>query len=123
MKKVIGVMLTAMALLLGSALPGHAWGGYGGHHGYGHHGYGYGGYGYGGYGYRSHYGYGTYGYRYPYRNYPYAAPKVSPQQPTVYVQQQAYWYYCENAKAYYPYVQQCPSGWVRVVPPTTEPGQ
>lgn len=112
MKKVIGVMLVAMALLLGSALPGHAWRGHGGHHGYGHSGYGYG-----------HSGYRTYGYSYPYRYYPYVAPKVSPQQPTVYVQQQAYWYYCENAKAYYPYVQDCPSGWVRVVPPTTEPGQ
>ena len=122
MKKVIGVMLAAMALLLGSALPGHAWRGHGGHHGYGHYGSGYGYHGYGQYGYRT-YGYRTYGYRYPYRYYQYVAPKDSPQQPTVYVQQQTYWYYCETAKAYYPYVQQCPSGWVRVVPPTTGPGQ
>ena len=28
-----------------------------------------------------------------------------------------YWYYCDSAKAYYPYVAQCPSGW-RAVPPT-----
>ncbi len=38
----------------------------------------------------------------------------------VYVQppppQPAYWYYCESARAYYPYVQQCPEGWLEVVP-------
>jgi hypothetical protein len=28
-----------------------------------------------------------------------------------------YWYYCDSAKAYYPYVAQCPGGW-RAVPPT-----
>lgn len=124
MKKVIGVTLAAMALLVGSALPGHAWGGgYGGYHGYGHYGHGFGhyGHGYGHYGYG--YGHYGYGYGYPYRYYSYAAPEVSPQEPTVYVQQQAYWYYCENAKAYYPHVQQCPSGWVRVAPSTAGPGQ
>ncbi len=30
----------------------------------------------------------------------------------------AYWYYCPEARAYYPYVQHCPSGWLTVVPPT-----
>lgn len=25
-------------------------------------------------------------------------------------------YYCEEAKAYYPYVQQCPGGWRQVTP-------
>ncbi len=32
-----------------------------------------------------------------------------------------YWYYCEAARGYYPYVGQCPGGWMRVVPQT--PGQ
>ena len=32
-----------------------------------------------------------------------------------------YWYYCAESSAYYPYVQQCPSGWQRVSP--TPPGQ
>ena len=27
-----------------------------------------------------------------------------------------YWYYCVDAKAYYPYTQQCPGGWLKVVP-------
>jgi len=30
--------------------------------------------------------------------------------------EQAYWYYCVEAKAYYPYVKDCPGGWQRVVP-------
>lgn len=115
MKKVTGVILAAMVLLLGSVLPGHAWGGYGGHHGYGYHGYG------GHYGF----GYGHYGYGYGYPYYSYSVPVVIQQEPQVYVQQdpQPYWYYCENAKAYYPYVQQCPNGWIKVVPPTSAPGQ
>jgi hypothetical protein len=31
-------------------------------------------------------------------------------------QQQAYWYYCAESKAYYPYVDACPGGWQRVSP-------
>lgn len=72
-----------------------------------------------------------YSYPYPY-GYPYYAPPVVVQQePPVYIQQsppaapqpeaQQYWYYCEEAKAYYPYVQQCPKGWMTVVP-TPPPG-
>jgi hypothetical protein len=47
---------------------------------------------------------------------------VQPSPPQVYVQPpeappaQLYWYYCENPKGYYPYVSQCPGGWMRVVP-------
>jgi FKBP-type peptidyl-prolyl cis-trans isomerase FkpA len=33
------------------------------------------------------------------------------------------WYYCNDAKTYYPYVRECPSGWVPVVPQTAPPGQ
>ncbi|MDD5248325.1 MAG: hypothetical protein PHY45_05040 [Rhodocyclaceae bacterium] len=33
-----------------------------------------------------------------------------------------YWYYCEAAAAYYPYVKDCPGGWTRVLPqPPTPP--
>lgn len=44
-----------------------------------------------------------------------------PQPPTVYIspeqqRQPYYWYYCESAKRYYPYVKQCPGGWMKVVP-------
>ncbi|MGH7312490.1 MAG: hypothetical protein ACREJV_04900 [Candidatus Rokuibacteriota bacterium] len=61
---------------------------------------------------------------YPYPAY--AAPVVIQQSPPVYIQQDTpaepyYWYYCESAQAYYPYVQQCPNGWMKVVPPTDGP--
>jgi hypothetical protein len=32
-----------------------------------------------------------------------------------------YWYYCQDSKAYYPYVKQCPNGWMKVVPQTQPP--
>ena len=46
-------------------------------------------------------------------------PVVIQESPPVYVQQSpapTYWYYCADAKAYYPYVQECPGGWLTVVP-------
>ena len=33
----------------------------------------------------------------------------------------AYWYYCRKPEGYYPYVKQCPDGWMKVVP--TPPSQ
>jgi hypothetical protein len=68
----------------------------------------------------------------PYYYYPpavyapvYTAPVVV--EPPTYLQQspppaqaapaQSYWYYCEISRAYYPYVQQCPGGWLTVTPP------
>jgi len=38
-------------------------------------------------------------------------------------EQASFWYYCKGAKTYYPYVRECPSGWVQIVPQTTPPGQ
>jgi hypothetical protein len=43
-----------------------------------------------------------------------SAPPVVVQAPT------QYWYYCNAAKGYYPYVPACPSGWSKV--PATPPG-
>jgi hypothetical protein len=46
-------------------------------------------------------------------------PVVIEQQPPVYIQQDPpaqYWYYCQNPQGYYPHVQQCPGGWMQVVP-------
>jgi hypothetical protein len=67
---------------------------------------------------------GWWGYPYPY----YAAPPVAIQPgPTTYIQQapaptaQDYWYYCQQAGAYYPYVKECPGGWMQVVPPPAPP--
>jgi len=30
--------------------------------------------------------------------------------------QTAYWYYCEPQRAFFPYVQECPGGWQKVLP-------
>ncbi|HTG01193.1 MAG TPA: hypothetical protein VK654_11485 [Nitrospirota bacterium] len=64
------------------------------------------------------------GYPYPYYESP---PVVIQQQPPVYEErapqqeQQSYWYYCRESKAYYPYVKQCPGGWLKVVPTPAPP--
>ena len=52
---------------------------------------------------------------------------VAPASPPTYIEQggaQAapapaegnWWYYCADAKAYYPYAKECPAGWQRVAP-------
>jgi hypothetical protein len=47
---------------------------------------------------------------------------VPPPQPPVYIEQapaynaDQYWYFCQQSNAYYPQVNQCPGGWVRVPP-------
>src|SRR5579859_2930687 len=66
------------------------------------------------------------GYYYPpyYQPYPYYYPPatmVVPSQPQRYIEQPrasaaAVWYYCADARAYYPYVKDCPGGWQRVSP-------
>lgn len=57
---------------------------------------------------------------------PIAPPIIVPSTPPVYIQQQEtletvqpqthYWHYCTNPEGYYPYVKQCPDGWLRVDP-------
>ncbi len=66
-------------------------------------------------------------YPYPDYGYPYyAAPPVAdPQTQSTYIQQEpapqqsSYWYYCPTSQTYYPYVRECPAGWLTVVPPST----
>ena len=64
----------------------------------------------------------------PYYYYPPAV--VVPAAPTTYIEkdsahaappQRSYWYNCEGSKTYYPYVKECPGGWLRVVPQATPP--
>ncbi len=46
-------------------------------------------------------------------------PPVIYAPPPTYIEQapsQGFWYFCPELNAYYPYVQQCPSGWQQVVP-------
>ena len=63
---------------------------------------------------------------YPYYYQP-SPPIVIERTPPVYIEQSAppsvpqaaqnsYWYYCNASNAYYPYVNECPSGWQRVSP-------
>ena len=89
----------------------------------------YGGYGYGGYGF-NRYGFGGYGYPYYYPPmYAYPPTVVVPTTPPVYIQQESrpipsqinYWYYCQKSDGYYPYVKDCPGGWLPVAP--KPPGQ
>jgi hypothetical protein len=63
---------------------------------------------------------------YPYGYYA-APPTVIQQEPQTYVHpeqpQENYWYYCQNPQGYYPYVQSCPGGWMKVVPQPAPPKQ
>jgi hypothetical protein len=76
------------------------------------------------YGYGYGYGYGGMGYGYPPVAYP---PVVAvPAAPPVYIQREVaqapqaqaanYWHYCRNPEGYYPYVKNCPEGWIQVAP-------
>jgi hypothetical protein len=62
-------------------------------------------------------------YPYPYPVYP--PPVVAESSPPVYLQQdqpqQQYWYYCQGTQAYYPYVKECPGGWLQVAPQPSPP--
>ena len=90
----------------------------------------------GGHGYRGHRSHGFRGHRFHHRHRgprvrigivvgtfwgPYWAryaypPVVAPPPVVVQPLSPQYWYYCDEAKSYYPYVAQCPGGW-RAVPP------
>ncbi|QXE90661.1 hypothetical protein [Geomonas subterranea] len=111
-------------------------------------GYSRGGYGYGGHSHSGGYFSGSvyigpgwgywdpffYPYYYTYPAYPYyytPPAVVAPQEPQEYIspdtttgdEQTGYWYYCRKPEGYYPYVDRCPSGWMKVVPNTTPPAQ
>jgi len=118
MKRFMKISVAVVAVLMACAAPGQAERFHGGGHG--------------GWGWGPAVGVGLLGlglwemsrpyYDYPYYSYP--APVVI-QQPAaeVYVQpapqqpaEMSYWYYCQNPQGYYPYVRQCPGGWMKVVP-------
>jgi hypothetical protein len=55
------------------------------------------------------------------RPYPYSYGRsVVVESPPTYVHQDpaasGHWYYCQSPQGYYPYVQQCPGGWLQVAP-------
>jgi hypothetical protein len=51
----------------------------------------------------------------------YAPPGIEDFAPSPYIQQppRGYWYYCWSSQGYYPFVGECPDGWIPVPP---EPG-
>jgi hypothetical protein len=116
MKKIIFITLVTFTLVMASSLQGYADRGWHGGHG-------------------GRFGVGILvdpwgpGWGWPYAPYPYypyyQQPPVAVQsEPNVYVQPEAptYWYYCANPEGYYPYVKQCPKGWMKVVP-SSPPGE
>ncbi|MGR9115263.1 MAG: hypothetical protein ACU85E_05820 [Gammaproteobacteria bacterium] len=69
---------------------------------------------------------------YPYY-YPYYPPEIVtvPVEPPVYIERggpqpsqqlpAGYWYYCSDPEGYYPYVKECPPGWLQVDPVPSAP--
>lgn len=122
-----GVALLLMfAGAMAVAMP--SWGrGYGHHHGHSHARVGVYlgvplGFGYSWYGAPPYYAYPSYSYPSPYY---YQPPAVIRQETQVYIERsapqaspaaEAYWHYCNNPQGYYPYVKECPGGWMRVTP-------
>jgi hypothetical protein len=70
---------------------------------------------------------------YPYYSYyPYypsysTPPVVIQESPTEYIERDqeagdsSYWYYCRKPEGYYPYIQRCPDGWMKVAPSNVPP--
>lgn len=96
--------------------------------GYYHHGGGHGSHG----GVEVYYGPGfwwPYPYYYPYYpSYPYYPPRVIEErsvdiyvEPVPQPEKTNYWYYCRDPRGYYPHVNTCPSGWIKIAPPPVEP--
>ncbi len=48
-------------------------------------------------------------------------PRYEEQAPEPEAEEETFWYYCPDARAYYPYVNRCPGGWMKVVPPPPPP--
>ena len=137
----IGLVLAVLALCIGNSAGAWARDGHGPRGGHG--GWSRGDYGHRGH-VRSHSSFGFYigaplfwwpdAYYYPRYYYPpyYYYPRSRvyiEEEPPVYIQRNdtaaasttppaSYWYYCQNPQGYYPYVKECPGGWMKVVPQT-----
>jgi len=128
MRKLAAISFLAITLILVVAVASDArgagaqGGGRGGGHGHGGHGHGF---HHGGHG-RVFIGVGPAFWWDPFYPYWYSPPyyygyEPSFVEPPVYVQapqtpEQGYWHYCMSAQAYYPSVQMCAEGWVKVAP-------
>lgn len=126
MKVMKSIKWGVVVFLLASAMSGNAWADRGYRHG-NHRG------GYTQFGVVIGPGWGPWYYP-PAYYYPPSPPIVIERAPQVYIEQYApppapevqgsqpnYWYYCNASKAYYPYVNECPRGWQRVLPQPPNP--
>jgi hypothetical protein len=119
----VALVMTALLALALAGTEGWAKGGSGGHgggHSGSHHGHHHGSHqshssGSGAFFYGSYFAFPAYWYA---DAYPYL-----PSQPVYYIERSeeelrssSLWYYCESEAAYYPYVAQCPAGWIQVEP-------
>jgi len=118
MKRTIFLAIIVLVLIAGVVIPvyAHPYGGHGGHGGF--HGTIWIGPGWWGPGWWGPGWWGSPYYPYPYYSQPPVVIQQQPvyQQPAPVEEEQTYWYYCPDANAYYPYVKNCPKGWLRVVP-------
>ena len=121
MKAMASVKWSVVFFLLASVASGNVWADRGYRHGYNRGGYTQ-------FGVVIGPGWGPWYYP-PAYYYPPSPPIVIESMPQVYIEQYApppvtevqgsqanYWYYCNASKAYYPYVNECPRGWQRVLP-------
>jgi hypothetical protein len=70
---------------------------------------------YGAYGYPGYYGQAVAASSGPTTYVEQGANQSAPPQATA-ARESAYWYYCDGAQGYYPYVKECPGGWRKVAP-------
>jgi hypothetical protein len=63
--------------------------------------------------------YDPYYWGWPYPDYSYYSEAVPPAYSESEEQQSYYWYFCQDPQGYYPYIKDCPGGWMRVVPSKT----
>src|SRR5262245_25191428 len=123
----LGTFASDLALARGSGRSGgpHGAGIHGGKHFHGRHFHGQRGFGVfvgvpwfiGGWGYASPYYYPSSAY---YPTAPYYPPAYIEQAPAL-LPAPAYWYYCPDTRAYYPYVKECLGGWQQVIPQAPPP--
>ena len=108
--------LIAALLTLGGAAPSYAGGGHGGGHRGGHHWRGHHSGGHHWSGHHASFFLDTTPLLLYWLRYPALRGERAPVAATEYVQQTDYWYYCTDPQGYYPYVRECPQGWMQVVP-------